>query len=78
MLAHHYWQRQDRVHMEGDEFQRHLDEMDRQEGIFWDVGTETDEIRTKLNDIQARLDATVKPCFQEPTSTYSIFTKKWF
>ena len=78
MLAHHYWQHQGRVQMEGDEFQRHLDEMHRHEGIFWDIGSETDEIRTKLNYIQVKLDAAVKPCFQESASTYSIFTKKWF
>ncbi len=51
MLATHYWQRQGRVKMEGDEFQRHLDEMHQHEGIFWDTGTETDEVRTKLNAI---------------------------
>lgn len=78
MLATHYWQRQGRVPMEADEFQKHLDEMYRHEGIFWDIGTETDEIRTKLNAIQVKLDAAVKPCFQEPVSTYSFFTKKWF
>jgi hypothetical protein len=64
--------------MDGDEFQKHLDEMHRHEGIFWDIGTETDEIRTKLNEIQAKLEAAVEPCFQEPASTYSILTKKWF
>ena len=78
MLATHYWQRQGRVPMEADEFQKHLDEMHRHEGIFWDIGTETDEIRIKLNAIQAKLDDAVKPCFQEPVSTYFIFTKKWF
>ena len=78
MLATHYWQRQGWVKMEGDEFQRHLDEMHRHEGIFWDTGTETDEVRTKLNAIQAKLEAAVKPCFQEPADTYTLFTKKWF
>lgn len=78
MLATHYWQRQGRVQMEGDEFQKHLDEMYRHEGVFWDIGTETDEIRTKLSQIQEQLETVVKPCFQESASTYSIFTKKWF
>lgn len=78
MLANHYWQRQGRVQMEGDEFQKHLDEMHRHEGIFWDIGTETDEIKTKLNAIQAKLELAVEPCFQEPAGTYSLFTKKWF
>ncbi len=79
MLATHYWQRQGRVKMEGDEFQGHLDEMHRHEGIFWDIGgTKTDEVTTKLNTIQANLEAAVKPCFQEPAGTYKLFTKKWF
>ena len=78
MLGTHYWQRQGRVPMAADEFRKHLDEMHRHEGIFWDIGTETDEIRIKLNAIQAKLDAAVKPCFQEPVSSYSFFTKKWF
>jgi hypothetical protein len=77
MLASHYWQRQGRVHMEADEFQKHLDEMHRHEGIFWDIGTDTDEIRIKLNAIQAQLESAVKPCFQEPVSTYSFLTKRW-
>ncbi len=78
MLATYYWQRQGRVKMEQDEFQRHLDEMHKHEGVFWDIGTETDEVRTKFNAIQAKLEAAVKPCFQEPLSTYTLFTKKWF
>lgn len=78
MLATHYWQRQGRVKMEQDEFQRHLDEMHKHEGIFWEIGTETDEVRTRLNAIQVTLEAAVKPCFQEPMATYTVFTKKWF
>lgn len=78
MLATHYWQRQGRVQMQGDEFQKHLDKMHRHEGIFWDTGTETDEIKAKLNAIQAKLESAVKPCFQEPAGTYSLFTRKWF
>ena len=36
MLSTHYWQRQGRVKMEEDEFDKHLNEMHRYEGIFWD------------------------------------------
>ncbi len=78
MLATHYWQRQGRVEMEGDEFQKHLDEMHRHEGIFWDIGTDTDEVKSKLAAVQTKLEAAVNPCFQEPMSIYSVFTKKWF
>lgn len=78
MLATHYWQRQGRVQMETDEFQRHLDEMQRHEGIFWDRYNEHDEIRDKLKTIQNDLETVTKPCFEEPMKTYSFFTKKWF
>ena len=78
MLSTHYWRRQGRVHMEGDEFQRHLDEMHRHEGIFWDIGTDEDEIRSKLGEVQKKLDAVISPCFKEPMKSYTIFTKKWF
>ncbi len=78
MLATHYWQRQGRVQMEADEFQRHLDEMHQHEGIFWDRYNENDEIRGRLSEIQTTLETVTKPCFEEPIKTYTIFTKKWF
>ena len=77
-LATHYWQRQGRVPMEGDEFQKHLEAMHKHEGIFWDRMDEKDEIRKKLQEIQDKLDSVTKPCFEEPMKTYSIFTKQWF
>lgn len=64
--------------MEKDEFQKHLDEMHRHEGIFWDIGSDTDEIRVQLKAIQERLEQATATCFQEPMSTFKIFTKKWF
>lgn len=78
MLATHYWQRQGRVQMENDEFQKHLDEMHRHEGIFWDIGSDTDEIRVQLKTIQDKLEKATASCFQEPMSTFKILTKKWF
>ncbi|MBU4184744.1 MAG: hypothetical protein KKI12_05245 [Proteobacteria bacterium] len=78
MLATYYWKRQGRVPMDGDQFQKHLDEMQKHEGIFWDMMNETDEIRNKLELIQEQLDKSTKSCFEEPMKTYSIFTKKWF
>jgi hypothetical protein len=74
MLASHYWQRQGRVPMETDEFQKHLAEMHRHEGIFWDMGSEDDEIRKKLRDIQTSLEVVTAPCFKEPMKVYSILT----
>lgn len=76
MLATHYWQRQGRVHMQPDEFQRHLDEMHRHEGIFWDIQSEEDEIRRQLKSVLESLEAVTAPCFQEPMSTYQWLTKQ--
>lgn len=78
MLSTHYWQRQGRVKMEEDEFQKHLDEMHKHEGIFWDRYNDDDEIRKRLSKTQELLERTTKPCFEEPMKTYSVFTKKWF
>lgn len=78
MLANHYWQRQGRVQMEVDEFKKHLDEMSRHEGIFWDRYNAKDEVREKIAKIQISLESVTKPCFEEPMKTYSIFTRKRF
>ena len=63
--------------MDPDQFQKHLDEMHRHEGIFWDTGVEDDEIRKHLQEIQASLEAVTAPCFKEPMKVYSLLTKPW-
>ena len=78
LLATHYWPRQGRLPMGGDEFKKHLEDMSRHEGIFWDVLNDDDEIRRKLKEIQDRLDRVTAPCFNESMKTYSLFTRKWF
>jgi len=78
MLATYYWQRQGRVHMEKDEFQKHLDEMHCHEGIFWDIGSDNDEIRLQLQAIQDKLEKATASCFQEPMSTFKLLTRKLF
>lgn len=77
MLGTHYWQRQGRVPMDPEEGKQHLDEMQRHQRIFWDHGTDDDEIRKKLALVQQRLDSIVKPCFQEPMRTYTWLTRPW-
>ena len=78
MLATHYWQRQGRVPMEPDEFQRHLDEMHKHEGVFWDRYNENDEVRKELSAIQSELEKITAPCFEEKMRTYTLFTKPLF
>ena len=77
MLGTHYWQRQGRVPMDPEECKEHLQEMQRHQQIFWDHGTDDDEIRKKLAAVQKRLDAIVKPCFQESMRTYTWLTRPW-
>lgn len=77
LLATHYWQRQGRVPMAHDEFQRHLDEMHRHESIFWDMDRKDDEIKKQLEEAQARLEVVTAPCFKEPMKLYSLFTRPW-
>lgn len=78
MLATHYWQRQGRVGMKPDAFQKHLDEMHKHEGIFWDRYNKNDEIRNQLTVTQQELERVTKPCFEEPMRTYAFLTKQWF
>lgn len=77
MLGTCYWQRQGRVPMEPEECQQHLKELRHHQQIFWDHGTDDDEVRKKLAVIQQRLDSIVKPCFQEPIRTYTGLTRPW-
>lgn len=76
MLGTHYWQRQGRVSMEPEEFQRHLAEMQRHEKIFWDHGDETDEIRCELDNSQKLLEKILGPCFEEPMTLYTLLMMK--
>jgi hypothetical protein len=78
MLATHYWPRQGRVPMSGDEFREHLDEMHRHEGVFWDTGAENDEIRRQLLEIQSALETLTASCFEEPMALYAVLTKRWW
>lgn len=75
-LATHYWKRQGRVPMEADEFQRHLDEMHRHEGIFWDMEDDMDAIRQQLQHIQDKLEKLTAPCFEESGSLYRLLTRR--
>ena len=71
----YYWQRQGRVLMEND---KNIDRMHRHQDIFWDTGSDTDEIRVQLKAIQEKLESATKPCFQEPVGTFKKITKKCF
>ncbi|MDR9497972.1 MAG: hypothetical protein RI556_02255 [Hydrogenovibrio sp.] len=59
ILVKHYWNRQGENFRNKTEFENHLNEMNRFEGIIWDGTSEGDEILEKLNNIQSALEAIV-------------------
>ncbi|GAA78393.1 hypothetical protein [Pseudoalteromonas sp. BSi20495] len=75
-LATRYWQRQGKVKMSDEEFNKHLEKMNRHEDVFWDTWEEEDVIRKQLQTIQDKLDCVVESTFEEPISTYKLLTKK--
>jgi hypothetical protein len=76
MLATHYWPRQGRVKMSEEKFKKHLEEMHKHEGVFWDHMSDEDEIRRSLQKVQEQLDTITKPCFEEPMQSFELLTKK--
>ena len=74
ILATHYWANQGTTRPE--QFQKHLDEMFRHEGIFWDVNEDKDEIRSQLKAVEEKLENVTAPSFQEAMSSYKMLTKK--
>jgi hypothetical protein len=77
ILATHYWRRQGRVQMDDFEFQNHLTEMHKHEGIFWDTLDENDEVRKQLDAIHQRIERVVAKCFEEEMTTYKLLTSKF-
>ena len=75
-LSTRYWQQQGRVKMTEAELQKHLDKMEAHEDVFWDSWNDDDVIRKQLEEVQMKLDQTVKSTFEEPISTYKLLTKK--
>ena len=65
MLGTHYWQRQGRVRMEGDEFKKHLEEMHKYEAIFWFQGEERDEIGQRVENFIKQIENITKATLTE-------------
>jgi hypothetical protein len=79
MLAIHYWKHEGHFSPNPEVYEKHLEDMKRHEGVFWDDGSETDEIRVKLQRIQEQLESVTAPCFQESMKLYSVLANplKW-
>lgn len=65
MLGSHYWQRQGRVEMKGDEFKNHLDEMHKFEAIFWFMGEERDEIGPRVQNVITKIEGVTQKTLAE-------------
>lgn len=65
MLGSYYWQRQGRVHMEGDEFKKHLEEKHKYEAIFWFQGEKRDEIGPRVEKVIKQIEDTTKSTLAE-------------
>jgi len=56
MLGTHYWQRQGRVPMSEDEFQKHLDAMHKHEAVFWYMGEDEDTISPRMRNVVQQVE----------------------
>ncbi len=78
MLGTYYWPRQGRVPMEEAEFKKHLDEMHKNEGIFWGRLSKDDIIQKDLDEILTLLESVAKPCFEGESTLYRTLTRNLF
>ena len=55
ILGSYYWQRQGQVHMEDEEFQKHLEKMQKYEAIFWYQGKD-DDLTPRVNKTVTKIE----------------------
>ena len=57
ILGTYYWKRQGRVRMSENEFQKHLEQMNKHEAIFWFMGEEKDEITPRVQRAVEKIES---------------------
>ena len=75
MLATYFWKRRDQPPNDERRFQEFMDQISRHEGVLWDLNTDEDVIRKKLQAVQVSLEAVTAPCFKEPVSFFTRWVK---
>jgi len=60
MLGTYFWQRQGRVPMSDDEFQKHLDAMHKHEAVFWHMGEDEDTISPRMRNVVQQVENITK------------------
>jgi hypothetical protein len=76
MLGSHYWKRQGRVKMEGDEFKKHLEGMHKHEAVFWFMGDEEDKIGPRVDSIIEQVESITKDVLEEKDIWFENILKK--
>lgn len=72
MLGTHYWQRQGRVRMTEDEFQKHLKEMNEHEAIFWEGRAENDPVKKRFDETIKGIEKICRPIIQDQSGVGSL------
>lgn len=70
ILSTYYWKRQGREQMNEEEFQKHLDQMNKHEAIFWFMGEEKDEITPRVQRSVEKIESVAREA--------SIMKASWF
>jgi hypothetical protein len=76
MLGSHYWQRQGRVKMEGEEFKKHLEEMHEHEATFWFQGEKLDKIGPRVENIIKQIEDITEATLSEKDIWFKNLLKK--
>jgi hypothetical protein len=75
-LGTHYWPRQGRVPMSEEQFQKHLEEMNKYEAIFWEGAQKDDPINKQLNEVIGEIEKICRPIIEEQSGVGSFLFRK--
>ncbi len=67
ILGRYYWPRQGRVRTTEEEFQKHLEEMHRHEGVFWAGFDSSDPTAARVEKIISDIESVCRPVLEERT-----------
>ena len=71
ILGTYYWPRQGRARMGEEEFQRHLEQMQKYEAVFWFMGVEKDEITPRVQRAVEKIEKITKDASMMKASWFS-------
>ncbi|MCL4409458.1 MAG: hypothetical protein M1356_03920 [Gammaproteobacteria bacterium] len=81
MLGSHYWPRQGRAPMSDDEFQKHLEQMEKHEAVYWYMGEDKDEISPRVKQAVSKMEKIAQGVILSyPGPGKSLFSRgvQWF